>query len=393
MPASPPCRAGSGRDRRAGIASRPQRAIAVQQLSSMTNRRDAQPDQIISGEFRQYFGIDIVCEECCRILLESQSAQPMGDVDRHSLNERLPTEHQRQRRSRTPAPISTAVVVKAGLEDTMSPPLCLHQYSSERLWYDTTQTQVGRSAAGDLDLEKARALLNKSVYDGRPVIFMQPSDLNANFNATVVVAEAMRKAGFEVDIQPLDWGTLSQRRNNKGPVDKRALTCSSPSPRRPMPRRRSPMPTSPPRAPTTSRVSPVTRSSSACAAAGGRAPTSRTRAARRPDPGPGVPGRAVHQRWAVEAVHGCADECQGWGRRRCRCFGRWRRRGDRLSDVESITLFKLLRGIEKPIIAAMHGTHLGARFGMLSCVRACRLLQAEAHKPASGCRRTGATAL
>jgi peptide/nickel transport system substrate-binding protein len=49
---------------------------------------------------------------------------------------------------------------------------------------------------------------------------MQPSDLSANFNATVVVAEGMRKAGFKVDIQPLDWGTLSQRRNNKGPMDK-----------------------------------------------------------------------------------------------------------------------------------------------------------------------------
>jgi peptide/nickel transport system substrate-binding protein len=70
------------------------------------------------------------------------------------------------------------------------------------------------------DLEKARALRKESGYDGRPVIFMQPSDLAANFNATVVVADGMRKAGFKVDIQPLDWGTLSQRRNNKGPVDK-----------------------------------------------------------------------------------------------------------------------------------------------------------------------------
>jgi peptide/nickel transport system substrate-binding protein len=28
------------------------------------------------------------------------------------------------------------------------------------------------------------------------------------FDATVVVAEAMRKASFKVDIQPLGWGTL-----------------------------------------------------------------------------------------------------------------------------------------------------------------------------------------
>lgn len=45
------------------------------------------------------------------------------------------------------------------------------------------------------------------------------ADAQMNFVAAVVVAEGMRKAGFKVDIQPLDWGTLSQRRNNTGPVD------------------------------------------------------------------------------------------------------------------------------------------------------------------------------
>ncbi|SEP50683.1 peptide/nickel transport system substrate-binding protein [Rhodospirillales bacterium URHD0017] len=82
------------------------------------------------------------------------------------------------------------------------------------------ETSAGTAGLDKPDLEKARALLKESGYDGRPVVFMQPSDLAANFNATVVVAEAMRKAGFKVDIQPLDWGTLSTRRNNKGPVDK-----------------------------------------------------------------------------------------------------------------------------------------------------------------------------
>lgn len=61
------------------------------------------------------------------------------------------------------------------------------------------------------DLEKAKALLKESGYDGRPVIFLQPSDLSANFDATVVIADAMREAGFKVDIQHLDWGALSQR--------------------------------------------------------------------------------------------------------------------------------------------------------------------------------------
>jgi peptide/nickel transport system substrate-binding protein len=84
------------------------------------------------------------------------------------------------------------------------------------------ETSAGTAGLEKPDLDKARALLKESGYDGRPVIFMQPSDLSANFNATVVIADGMRKAGFKVDVQPLDWGTLSQRRSNKGPVDPQA---------------------------------------------------------------------------------------------------------------------------------------------------------------------------
>jgi peptide/nickel transport system substrate-binding protein len=82
------------------------------------------------------------------------------------------------------------------------------------------ETAAGTAGLEKPDLEKARALLKESGYDGRPVVFMQPSDLGANFNATVVIADGMRKAGFKVQIDTLDWGTVSQRRNNKGPVDK-----------------------------------------------------------------------------------------------------------------------------------------------------------------------------
>ena len=49
----------------------------------MANRRNAQPNQIVSGEFRQNFGIDVVLEERSRKLFESQAAQPTGDLDRH----------------------------------------------------------------------------------------------------------------------------------------------------------------------------------------------------------------------------------------------------------------------------------------------------------------------
>lgn len=80
------------------------------------------------------------------------------------------------------------------------------------------ETSAGSAGLERPDLDKARALLKESGYDGRPVLFMQPSDLSANFNATVVIADAMRKAGFKVQVDTMDWGAVSQRRNNKKPV-------------------------------------------------------------------------------------------------------------------------------------------------------------------------------
>src|SRR6476620_9673315 len=49
----------------------------------MANRRNAQPNQIVSSEFRQYLGIDVVLDERRDKLFESQAAQPTGDFDRH----------------------------------------------------------------------------------------------------------------------------------------------------------------------------------------------------------------------------------------------------------------------------------------------------------------------
>src|ERR1044072_1390550 len=112
----------------------------------------------------------------------------------------------------------------------------------------------------------------------------------------------MRKAGFKVDIQPLDWGTPSQRRNNKGPVDKdgwnlfitvaMALDASTPL--------TNPYLATP--CPNAVAGFPCDEELERRGAADGRAPTKPNARARGPDPGTGVSGRAVHQWRPVEAV-------------------------------------------------------------------------------------------
>lgn len=61
-------------------------------------------------------------------------------------------------------------------------------------------------------MDDARALLEEAGYDGTPVVLMAPTDLVALATQPVVVSQALREAGFNVDMQPMDWQTLVTRR-------------------------------------------------------------------------------------------------------------------------------------------------------------------------------------
>jgi peptide/nickel transport system substrate-binding protein len=82
----------------------------------------------------------------------------------------------------------------------------------------TLETEAGgESLTSGGNLEAARALLKKAGYDGTPVVIMQPTDVPSQAPQPVVVAQALRKAGFTVDLQPMDWQTLVSRRANQNP--------------------------------------------------------------------------------------------------------------------------------------------------------------------------------
>lgn len=62
------------------------------------------------------------------------------------------------------------------------------------------------------DPEAAKALLAKAGYDGTPIVLMQPTDGPTLKAQPVVAAQQLRAAGFNVDMQPMDWQTLVTRR-------------------------------------------------------------------------------------------------------------------------------------------------------------------------------------
>lgn len=70
------------------------------------------------------------------------------------------------------------------------------------------------------DPEAARALLEEAGYDGTPIVLMQPTDVVSLTAQPIVAAQALRDAGFTVDMQPMDWQTLVTRRASQAaPAD------------------------------------------------------------------------------------------------------------------------------------------------------------------------------
>jgi len=79
------------------------------------------------------------------------------------------------------------------------------------------ETLVGSEAFAKRNVAKAKELLKEAGYRNEPVVLMAPTDI-AYLNAIgIVTAQNMRDAGINVDLQLIDWGTLSTRQQRKEP--------------------------------------------------------------------------------------------------------------------------------------------------------------------------------
>lgn len=62
------------------------------------------------------------------------------------------------------------------------------------------------------DPARARELARAAGYNGQPIRFMTTQQFDFHYKMSLVAAENMRAAGFNVDLQVLDWATQLQRR-------------------------------------------------------------------------------------------------------------------------------------------------------------------------------------
>lgn len=67
----------------------------------------------------------------------------------------------------------------------------------------------------DPSIEAAREALRRTRYAGEPVVVMVASDLEAPRVSSTVLADRMRRAGFTVDVQVMDWASLLARRTRR----------------------------------------------------------------------------------------------------------------------------------------------------------------------------------
>ena len=77
---------------------------------------------------------------------------------------------------------------------------------------------VGSDVMATGDIDKAKEALAAAGYDGTPVVIMQPTDVPILSAFSLITAEKLRDVGFTVDVQAMDWSTLTSRRALRDPV-------------------------------------------------------------------------------------------------------------------------------------------------------------------------------
>ncbi len=82
------------------------------------------------------------------------------------------------------------------------------------------ETDVASEALMGYDPERARQLFEEAGWDpSRPIVVLDPADFPELHAATLVTVQALREAGLNVDVQAMDWATLTSRRTVKDPPE------------------------------------------------------------------------------------------------------------------------------------------------------------------------------
>lgn len=77
----------------------------------------------------------------------------------------------------------------------------------EQFWW----SDVGKEKYDQGDIEKAKQLLEEAGYKGEAIVLMSGP---LEYNLSLAAKNQLEKAGFNIDLQSMEWATLAERRNN-----------------------------------------------------------------------------------------------------------------------------------------------------------------------------------
>ena len=72
---------------------------------------------------------------------------------------------------------------------------------------------------GPRGIDKAKQALKDAGYKGEPVRLLGTTDINSTTAQAQVAADLLRRLDLNLDVVLTDWGTVAQRRMNRGPLD------------------------------------------------------------------------------------------------------------------------------------------------------------------------------
>ena len=81
------------------------------------------------------------------------------------------------------------------------------------------ETKAGTELVSPPSLAEAKKLLAEAGYKGEKTVILQPSDIPTSNAFALVVAKTCRDIGMNVDLQALDWSSVTSRRAKKDPVE------------------------------------------------------------------------------------------------------------------------------------------------------------------------------
>ena len=74
------------------------------------------------------------------------------------------------------------------------------------------ESDTGSDALMNQDLAAAKQLMEEAGYKGEKVVLMDPADFPVLHAASLVTAQLLREIGVNVEVQAMDWSTLTSRR-------------------------------------------------------------------------------------------------------------------------------------------------------------------------------------